>query len=101
MFCTVETGIAGHGDMKDGCRVGGKALIYFEVVVTLAWDWSVRGEFRAARGTDSMWSRELLDTKGLADMQGKAERHRARRSDLSANNPQHGGGRLRKGDTLQ
>ncbi|WP_052365066.1 dicarboxylate/amino acid:cation symporter [Halotalea alkalilenta] len=36
IFCTVVTGIAGMGDMKKVGRVGGKALIYFEVVSTLA-----------------------------------------------------------------
>ena len=32
IFCTVVLGIAGAGDMKKVGRVGGKALIYFEVV---------------------------------------------------------------------
>ena len=36
VFCTVVTGIAGMGDMKKVGRVGGKALLYFEVVSTLA-----------------------------------------------------------------
>jgi aerobic C4-dicarboxylate transport protein len=36
VFCTVVTGIAGMEDMKKVGRVGGKALIYFEVVSTLA-----------------------------------------------------------------
>lgn len=36
IFCTVVLGIAGAGDMKKVGRVGGKALIYFEVVSTLA-----------------------------------------------------------------
>ncbi len=36
IFCTVVTGIAGMEDMKKVGRVGGKALIYFEVVSTLA-----------------------------------------------------------------
>jgi aerobic C4-dicarboxylate transport protein len=31
IFCTVVLGIAGAGDMKKVGRVGGKALIYFEV----------------------------------------------------------------------
>src|SRR5438045_547060 len=34
--CTVVTGIAGMEDMKKVGRVGGKALLYFEVVSTLA-----------------------------------------------------------------
>jgi len=36
IFCTVVTGIAGMEDMKKIGRVGGKALLYFEVVSTLA-----------------------------------------------------------------
>ncbi len=36
IFCTIVTGIAGMGDMKKVGRVGGKALIYFEVVTTFA-----------------------------------------------------------------
>jgi aerobic C4-dicarboxylate transport protein len=36
IFCTVVLGIAGAGDMKKVGRVGGKTLIYFEVVSTLA-----------------------------------------------------------------
>ena len=36
IFCTVVLGISGAGNMKKVGRVGGKALIYFEVVSTLA-----------------------------------------------------------------
>jgi len=36
IFCTVVLGIAGASDMKKVGRVGGKALLYFEVVSTLA-----------------------------------------------------------------
>src|SRR5437868_12668527 len=36
IFCTVVLGIAGAGDMKKVGRVGGKALLYFEGVSTLA-----------------------------------------------------------------
>lgn len=36
IFCTVVTGIAGMEDMRKVGRVGGKALLYFEVVSTLA-----------------------------------------------------------------
>src|SRR5579863_4649128 len=34
IFCTVVSGIAGMQDMKKVGRVGGKALLYFEVVST-------------------------------------------------------------------
>lgn len=36
IFCTVVTGIAGMQDMKKIGRVGGKALLYFEIVSTFA-----------------------------------------------------------------
>ncbi len=36
IFCTVVHGIASMGDLKKLGRVGGKALLYFEVVSTLA-----------------------------------------------------------------
>ena len=36
IFCTVVLGIAGAGDMKKVGRVGAKALLYFELVSTLA-----------------------------------------------------------------
>ena len=36
IFCTVVAGIAGMQDMKKIGRVGGKALLYFEVVSTIA-----------------------------------------------------------------
>src|SRR6266480_6239881 len=36
IFCTVVLGIAGAGNMKKVGRVGGKALLYFEVVSTFA-----------------------------------------------------------------
>src|SRR2546422_11447744 len=36
VFCTVVTGIAGMEDIKKVGRVGGKALIYFEVISTFA-----------------------------------------------------------------
>ncbi|NCI45139.1 C4-dicarboxylate transporter DctA [Sediminibacterium soli] len=36
IFLTVVLGIAGAGDLKKAGRVGGKGLIYFEIVTTLA-----------------------------------------------------------------
>ena len=36
MFATLVVGIAGHGDLKQVGRMGIKALVYFEVVTTLA-----------------------------------------------------------------
>src|SRR5258708_34672838 len=36
IFCTVTSGIAGMQDIKKVGRVGGKALLYFEIVSTVA-----------------------------------------------------------------
>jgi aerobic C4-dicarboxylate transport protein len=36
IFCTVVTGIAGMGNLRKVGRVGGKALLYFEIVTTIA-----------------------------------------------------------------
>lgn len=36
IFCTVATGIAGMEDMRKVGRVGGKAILYFEIVSTIA-----------------------------------------------------------------
>ena len=36
IFTTVVVGLAGMGDLKKVGRVGAKALIYFEIVTTLA-----------------------------------------------------------------
>lgn len=36
VFCTVVLGISGAGDMRKVGRVGGKALLYFEIVSTFA-----------------------------------------------------------------
>ena len=36
ILCSVVLGIAGSGSIKKAGRVGGKALLYFEVVSTLA-----------------------------------------------------------------
>ena len=36
VFATVVVGIARMGDLKEAGRVGAKALVYFEIVSTLA-----------------------------------------------------------------
>ena len=38
VFCVVVHGIAGAGDLKKVGRVGVKALVYFEVMTTIALD---------------------------------------------------------------
>src|SRR3990172_7402061 len=36
IFATLVVGIAGHGDLKQVGRMGVKAIVYFEIVTTLA-----------------------------------------------------------------
>src|SRR5687768_3094113 len=36
IFLTISLGISGMGDLKKVGRVGGKAILYFEIVTTLA-----------------------------------------------------------------
>ncbi|HMJ48577.1 MAG TPA: cation:dicarboxylase symporter family transporter, partial [Ferruginibacter sp.] len=36
IFFTIVTGIAGAGNLKKAGRIGGKAIIYFEIVTTIA-----------------------------------------------------------------
>lgn len=76
VFCTIVLGIAGMGSLKQVGRVGGKALLYFEVVTTLALvigllvaNWVQPGvgvappataEAPAAQGEGLSWSGFLL-----------------------------------------
>ncbi|AJK47015.1 dicarboxylate/amino acid:cation symporter [Burkholderia plantarii] len=66
IFCTVVAGIAGMGDMKKVGRVGGKALLYFEVVSTISLVIGlVAGHlFHPGRGFNL--DPATLDTKALA-----------------------------------
>ena len=52
IFCTVVTGIAGMQDLKKVGRVGGKALLYFEIVSTIAL---VVGLHCWQRGSSRQW----------------------------------------------
>lgn len=67
IFCTVVLGIAGAGDMKKVGRVGGKALLYFEVVSTfaLAIGLLVANVIRPGAGFNA--DPATLDAKAVAD----------------------------------
>ncbi|MFL6659496.1 MAG: dicarboxylate/amino acid:cation symporter [Massilia sp.] len=73
IFCTVVAGIAGMQDMKKIGRVGGKALLYFEVVSTfaLAIGLMVANIIRPGDGFNADPSK--LDTKGIAEFIDKAK----------------------------
>ena len=71
IFCTVVAGIAGMQDMKKVGRVGGKALLYFEVVSTfaLAIGLLVANIVKPGAGFNADLSK--LDTSGLAQYTSK------------------------------
>jgi len=75
IFCTVVTGIAGMEDMKKVGRVGVKALLYFEVVSTLALaiGLAVVSVIRPGAGMNADVSK--LDTKALETFTAKAQTH--------------------------
>jgi len=73
IFCTVVAGIAGMQDMKKLGRVGGKALLYFEIVSTfaLAIGLIVANVIRPGDGFNADPTK--LDTKLIAEFTSKAK----------------------------
>jgi aerobic C4-dicarboxylate transport protein len=73
VFCTVVTGIAGMEDMKKVGRVGGKALIYFEVVSTLALFVGLVVGNLAHPGGGFNINPATLDPRSVAEYAGQAK----------------------------
>jgi aerobic C4-dicarboxylate transport protein len=73
IFCTVVTGIAGMEDMKKVGRVGGKALLYFEVVSTLALLIGLVVGNLVRPGSGFNINPATLDPKAVADYAGPAK----------------------------
>jgi len=73
IFCTVVSGIAGMQDMKKVGRVGGKALLYFEVVSTIALFFGLLVGNLVHPGTGFNVNTASLDTKAVADYAGQAK----------------------------
>lgn len=73
IFCTVVSGIASMQDMKKVGRVGGKALLYFEVVSTLALIIGMVVGNVVHPGTGFNVSAANLDAKAVADYAGQAK----------------------------
>jgi aerobic C4-dicarboxylate transport protein len=73
IFCTVVTGIAGMQDLRKVGRVGGKALLYFEIVSTLALfvGLVVGNVLRPGSGFNVDTS--TLDAHAVADYAGQAK----------------------------
>ena len=73
IFCTVVTGIAGMENMKKVGRVGGKALLYFEVVSTLALVIGLIVGNVVKPGTGFHVDASTLDPKAVAEYAGPAK----------------------------
>ena len=73
IFCTVTSGIAGMEDMKKVGRVGGKALLYFEVVSTLALLLGLVVANVVHPGSSFNINPATLDAKAVADYAGAAK----------------------------
>jgi aerobic C4-dicarboxylate transport protein len=73
IFCTLVTGIAGMEDMKKVGRVGGKALLYFEVISTLALLFGLIVGNLAHPGSGFNIDPATLDGKAVAQYAGQAK----------------------------
>jgi aerobic C4-dicarboxylate transport protein len=73
IFCTVVTGIAGMQDMKKVGRVGGKALLYFEIISTLALLLGLVVGNVVRPGSGFNVNVASLDAKAVADYAGQAK----------------------------
>jgi aerobic C4-dicarboxylate transport protein len=73
IFCTLVTGIASMEDMKKVGRVGGKALLYFEVVSTLALLIGLVVGNVVRPGSGFNINPGTLDAKAVAEYAGQAK----------------------------
>ena len=73
IFCTVVTGIAGMENLKKVGRVGGMALLYFEVVSTIALLIGLAVGNLVHPGSGFNVDVATLDAKSVADYAGQAK----------------------------
>jgi aerobic C4-dicarboxylate transport protein len=73
IFCTVVSGIASMQDLKKVGRVGGKALLYFEIVSTLALFIGLLVGNLVRPGSGFNVTAANLDAKAVADFAGQAK----------------------------
>jgi aerobic C4-dicarboxylate transport protein len=73
IFCTVVSGIAGVQDIKRVGRVGGKALLYFEIVSTFALFVGLCVGNIVKPGAGFNVDPATLDAKAIADYAGQAK----------------------------
>jgi len=77
IFCTVVSGIAGMQDMKKVGRVGGKALLYFEIVSTIALLIGMVVGHVVRPGSTFNINPASLDARAVADYAGQAKAQNA------------------------
>ncbi|HZP11733.1 MAG TPA: dicarboxylate/amino acid:cation symporter [Nevskiaceae bacterium] len=100
IFCTVVTGIAGMRDAKKVGRVGAKALLYFEVVSTIALAIGLVVVNLLKPGAGFNVDPSTLDAKAVADYATRA--HEQSATDFILNIiPSTLGEAFAKGDILQ
>ena len=75
IFCTVVTGIAGMDDMKKVGRVGAKALLYFEVVSTVALGIGLLVVSLVQPGAGFNADVTKIDTKAIVAITTQAKAH--------------------------
>jgi aerobic C4-dicarboxylate transport protein len=75
IFCTVVTGIAGMDDMKKVGRVGAKALLYFEIVSTMALGIGLVVVSLVQPGVGFNADVTKIDTKAIAAITTQAKGH--------------------------
>jgi aerobic C4-dicarboxylate transport protein len=75
VFATVAVGIAAMGDLKKVGRVGGKAVLYFEVLSTLALFVGLAGVVVAKPGEGIHANPATLDLKTVPGAEGAAKHH--------------------------
>ena len=76
IFCTVVTGIAGMEDMRKVGRVGGKAILYFEIVSTIALFMGMLVGNVIKTGTGFNANPATLDAHAVAAYAGQAKAER-------------------------
>lgn len=73
IFCTVVSGITSMHDVKQVGRVGGKALLYFEVVSTIALLIGILAAHLLHPGVGFNIDVKTLDSSAIAGFVGQAE----------------------------
>jgi aerobic C4-dicarboxylate transport protein len=73
VFCTVVTGIAGMGNLRKVGRVGGKALLYFEIVTTIALIFGIAVGNLIPTGAGFNANASTLDASAVTTFAGQAK----------------------------